>query len=65
MLTGLDKENTMVYNANMALKKWQATVYQHKCLRCGQTWESLNPHPLRCGKCKSPYWSINKKGVKK
>jgi len=40
----------------MAIKKWQVTVYQHKCLRCGQTWESLNPHPLRCGKCKSPYW---------
>ena len=38
------------------LKKWQATVYQHKCSRCGLTWESLSRHPLRCGKCKSPYW---------
>lgn len=31
-------------------------IKQHKCLRCGWEWESWNPHPLRCAKCKSPYY---------
>ena len=37
------------------------SFYQHKCLRCGKVWDSLNPHPLRCGKCKSPYWDKEKR----
>ena len=31
------------------------------CLRCGHQWESVKDHPLRCGKCKSPYWDKLKK----
>jgi len=31
-------------------------IHIHKCLRCGHEWASKNPHPIRCPKCKSPYW---------
>jgi rubredoxin len=31
-----------------------------KCLRCGHEWGSDNPHPVRCAKCKSPYWDKEK-----
>ena len=31
-------------------------VYVHKCLRCGHEWASKNSHPVRCPKCKTPYW---------
>ncbi len=34
-----------------------AGVYTHHCLRCEGDWNSFNPKPLRCGKCKSPYWN--------
>lgn len=39
-------------------------VYVHKCLRCGYDWASRNPHPIRCAKCKTPYWDKEKR-VKK
>ena len=26
----------------------QITLYTLTCLKCGHTWESKNPHPLRC-----------------
>jgi len=31
------------------------------CERCGKEWESKSKKPLRCGKCKSPYWDIPRK----
>ena len=31
--------------------------YLHGCLRCGRQFESSNPKPLRCAKCRTPYWS--------
>ena len=34
------------------------------CLRCGHHWKSNDPHPTRCGKCKSPYWDKLKKEEK-
>lgn len=33
----------------------------HKCLRCGWEWASRNPHPVRCAKCKTPYWDKERK----
>jgi predicted nucleic acid-binding Zn-ribbon protein len=30
--------------------------YAHTCTRCGHTWQSFSPDPLRCAGCKSPYW---------
>lgn len=26
------------------------------CCRCGHTWQSRRGKPLRCARCKSPYW---------
>lgn len=37
-----------------------------KCLRCGHDWHPRsNRVPLRCGKCKSPYWNVPSKEDKK
>jgi len=36
-------------------------MYTHQCKRCGGSWKSENPNPLRCGKCKSPYWGKERK----
>ncbi len=36
-------------------------IHIHKCLRCGHEWASKDIRPLRCGKCKSPYWDKKKK----
>lgn len=37
------------------------------CLRCDHTWISDNIHPVRCAKCKSPYWDrvniVGKAGI--
>jgi len=30
------------------------------CKRCGHEWPSKSKKPLRCGKCKSPYWDREK-----
>lgn len=35
-------------------------IHIHKCLRCNHEWASKNPHPIRCAKCKTPYWNIPK-----
>jgi hypothetical protein len=33
------------------------TISERKCLRCGHEWYPKVPGtPLRCGKCKTPYW---------
>ena len=55
----LDTHCTEVYTTGMA-KKLTRTVYLHQCKRCGDEWESQSAHPLRCGKCKSPYWNIER-----
>ena len=31
-------------------------VFQSICSRCGHKWQSRRGKPLRCAKCKSPYW---------
>jgi len=31
-------------------------VFQSICSRCGHAWQSRRGKPLRCAKCKSPYW---------
>ncbi len=36
------------------------TVVECKCERCGHEWTAKNASPLRCAKCKSPYWNIKK-----
>lgn len=30
----------------------------HKCLRCGYEWKTLNENPKVCPKCKSYYWKL-------
>ena len=37
-------------------------IYIHKCLRCGHEWPSKQEQPIRCPKCKSPYWNKSRKG---
>lgn len=41
------------------------TVKQYQCCRCGHGWQARNKKqvPMRCGKCKSPYWNVPKKGA--
>lgn len=34
----------------------EAPFYIHKCKRCGHEWAGKTEKPLRCGKCKTPYW---------
>ena len=36
-------------------------IYIHKCLRCEYEWPSRKEKPLRCAKCKTPYWNIPKR----
>lgn len=31
-------------------------IYICKCKRCAHEWASRYEHPLRCAKCKTPYW---------
>ena len=31
-------------------------VFQSICSRCGHKWQALRGKPLRCARCKSPYW---------
>jgi DNA-directed RNA polymerase subunit RPC12/RpoP len=31
-------------------------IYIHKCLRCNHEWASKKEKPIRCAKCKTPYW---------
>jgi hypothetical protein len=31
-------------------------VFQSICSRCGHKWQSRRGKPLRCARCKSPYW---------
>ena len=40
-------------------------IYEHKCLRCGHRWASRRAKPIRCAKCKSPYWYIPKGEIEK
>jgi predicted Zn-ribbon and HTH transcriptional regulator len=40
-------------------------VYVHKCLRCGWDWASRNSHPVRCPKCKTPYWDKERRIAKR
>lgn len=42
----------------------KVTRYRHKCRRCSKTFVSASKNPLRCGKCKSPYWDRDKKNNK-
>ena len=38
------------------------SVTQRHCFRCGRDWWPRKPgRPLRCGKCKSPYWATPKR----
>jgi len=55
----LDKIFIKVYTKSMKVKK--IIGYELTCLRCGKVWESKSEHPLRCSKCKTPYWDIPKK----
>jgi hypothetical protein len=42
----------------MHVRKWYFWEYPHKCLRCKHWWEpdDGDKHPLKCPRCKSPYW---------
>lgn len=46
--------NTTMLHLNQMAQETKA--YEHTCKRCYQTWVSLQESPVRCGKCKSPYW---------
>jgi len=39
----------------MAHEKVKITVHRCTCERCGYVWNA-DKLPLRCAKCKSPYW---------
>lgn len=46
--------------------KIKIEVEGYKCLRCGYEWiPRKNETPVRCAKCKNPYWNRPKKEVKK
>ena len=35
--------------------------YEHFCKRCAKKFVSGSKAPLRCGKCKTPYWRSERK----
>jgi len=37
-------------------------VRVYECSACGHKWQSRGARPLRCAKCKSPYWDRKKGG---
>ncbi len=42
------------------------TIVTHKCIRCGYEWATRDgKRPLRCarGRCRSPYWDVERGGV--
>ena len=43
----------------MGIKKTKVEMFKLKCEVCGHRWESRQK-PLRCAKCKTPYWDIRK-----
>jgi len=40
------------------------TMYEHRCKRCEKTFISKSKTPMRCGKCKTPYWNRERQIVK-
>lgn len=38
------------------MTKTKAMIHIHKCKRCDHEWASKREHPIRCAKCKTPYW---------
>ena len=38
------------------------SIFMSICCRCGHAWRSRRGKPLRCAKCKSPYWDRAVKG---
>jgi predicted Zn-ribbon and HTH transcriptional regulator len=43
------------------MKAKKVIGYELTCTRCGYVWESKKEHPLRCAKCKTPYWDTPRK----
>ena len=37
--------------------KWNESVFECKCKRCGGEWKSRSERPVRCPKCKSAKWN--------
>ena len=57
MSEGVDMKNTKEYTKGM--KVW---LPRFQCLRCGHSWHpKAEAVPLRCAKCKTPYWDTHKK----
>lgn len=54
----VDKCTPMVHDGIVRTR----TVTQYLCQRCGK-WFTPRSDPGRCGKCKSPYWGVVRKGV--
>jgi predicted Zn-ribbon and HTH transcriptional regulator len=44
----------------MATKIVKVEMFQCHCERCGYDWKA-EEKPLRCAKCKTPYWDRKKK----
>jgi hypothetical protein len=46
------------------LKTRRKTVRIHACIceRCKYAWTAVDKVPVRCSKCKSPYWNQRRKG---
>lgn len=52
----LDKTYSVCYTKGMEL-----TLPTLECKRCGHQWYPKRPVlPIRCAKCKTPYWSIQR-----
>lgn len=43
-----------------ALRTSVQKVYHPRCERCGHKWDTLKV-PIRCAKCKSPYWNVKRR----
>lgn len=44
--------STYIYNVSMI------DVKACHCERCGHTWLPENGTPVRCARCKTPYWNV-------
>ncbi len=64
-LSHTDKEKIInAYNINRQIyQPVNYHIYIHVCKRCGYEWASRDQHPLRCAKCKTPYWDKERKNV--
>ena len=50
----------------MTTERTERTIHQAECLRCGHLWFPYSlEKPVRCSKCKTPYWDRPHKNKRK